>query len=71
MDIDWNEVNKRLVCPICGGKAHIEAGTDGYEASHTHRFQVTREHAMKLTQDAAKERIAELERELAELRAIK
>lgn len=69
MSIDWNEVNKRLVCPICGEKANIVPGTDGYEAYHIHRFEVTREHAIRLTLEAAKDRIKELELELARLKA--
>jgi hypothetical protein len=47
--IDWDRVSKGLRCPTCGDKADIDPGTDGNGASHTHRFKVTREQAIKLS----------------------
>lgn len=69
--IDWKRVDERLRCPICGDRAHIAAGTDGYEAEHTHRFSLSRAEALRLSQpDPAErlERIAQLEAEIRTLR---
>lgn len=66
--IDWKVVSQHLVCPQCGEKAHIDPETDGFEASHTHRFHVTREHAMELTRKFGKPSYEELEAEVKRLK---
>lgn len=67
MKIDYKIVNEYLTCPICGEKAFIEPGTDGTEASHTHRFSVSREYAEKLTLKYGKPSYEDLERRVKEL----
>lgn len=68
--IDWKVVNANLKCPICGEKAYIEAGSDGMEAGHTHRFSLTREHAIELTKKFGKPTYEELEAEIKRLRSL-
>lgn len=66
--IDWKVVNQHLKCPECGEKATIDPGTDGFEASHEHRFRVSREHAMTLTRLYGKPTYEELEAEVKRLK---
>ena len=47
--INWDIVNKNIVCPICGCNATIDPETDGTEASHTHRFKLSREEAQRIS----------------------
>lgn len=50
-DIDWGIVSANLKCPICGERGHLEPGSDGTEAYHTHRWAVTREEAARITSE--------------------
>ena len=50
-NIDWKIVGDNLKCPKCGDKAHIDPGSDGYEASHIHRFKVSRIEARRITEE--------------------
>lgn len=71
--VDWKQVEKRLRCPKCGDKAHIDSGTDGTQASHTHTFELSREEALRLSRPTLEEaqiRITELEAELSQMRRI-
>lgn len=71
--IDWKRVNEHLRCPQCGDKAHIDPGSDGTQASHTHYFPVSRTMAHKLSLPTALEaqiRIDELESELGKLQEL-
>ena len=71
--IDWARVSEKLVCPICGEKAYIVEGTDGTQGSHTHTFDITREHARCLSlgdPDEIKAKIASLQKELEAAEAV-
>ena len=74
--IDWEAVERNLVCPQCGDKASIDPGSIeadnsavGYH-TYTHRFLITSDQARELSRPkgaARQARIAELRAELEEL----
>ena len=73
-EIDWKVVSDKLRCPICGDKAFIEPASDGTQASHTHQFELTRQHARELcqpTQEEIEAEIASLETRLHALKCFK